>query len=61
MSSASGRCCPAAAELRHHDPHRRHVERIMEAVGGTRLRLVRFAERGWDRHQDVWSYQHRST
>jgi SAM-dependent methyltransferase len=21
------------------------------------LRLLRFSERGWDRHQDVWSYQ----
>jgi hypothetical protein len=38
-----------------------HVERIMQDVGGTRLRLIRFAERGWDRHQDVWSYQQRST
>jgi hypothetical protein len=37
------------------------VEPIMQDVGGTRLRLIRFAERGWDRHQDVWSYQQRST
>jgi hypothetical protein len=28
-------------------------------MNGARLRLIRFAERGWDRHQDVWSY-HRS-
>jgi SAM-dependent methyltransferase len=31
------------------------VERLNET--GADLRLVRFAERGWDRHQDVWSYQ----
>lgn len=32
------------------------VERTMHWEFGTTLRLVRFAERGWDRHQDVYSY-----
>jgi SAM-dependent methyltransferase len=27
---------------------------------GDRVSLLRFAERGWDRHQDVWTYQLRA-
>jgi len=29
----------------------------IETVLGDHVSLVRFAERGWDAHQDVWSYQ----
>jgi SAM-dependent methyltransferase len=36
---------------------RRYVEAMMQAQLGDGLRLVRFVERGWDRHQDVWCYQ----
>jgi SAM-dependent methyltransferase len=36
---------------------RRLVAELVETTLGDRLRFVRFAERGWDRHQDVWSYQ----
>jgi SAM-dependent methyltransferase len=32
------------------------VERAVAGVAGG-LSPIRFAERGWDRHQDVWSYQ----
>src|SRR5262249_46546321 len=34
------------------------VEDAVRTTLGDRLRLVRFAERGWDAHQDVWAYQH---
>lgn len=33
------------------------LERIMEERFGGRMKLVRFKERGWDDHQDVWAYQ----
>jgi SAM-dependent methyltransferase len=33
------------------------VEDAIGAALGDRLRLVRFVERGWDAHQDVWTYQ----
>jgi SAM-dependent methyltransferase len=33
--------------------------RLADALGDS-LRLVRFAERGWDAHQDVWTYQRAS-
>jgi SAM-dependent methyltransferase len=33
------------------------VDDAVARMNGARLRLIRFAERGWDRHQDVWSYQ----
>jgi SAM-dependent methyltransferase len=36
---------------------RAYVERVMAAVFGPALTLVRFAERGWDAHQDVWTYR----
>jgi SAM-dependent methyltransferase len=35
---------------------RAYVERLMTGLFAGRLRCVRFAERGWDRHQDVWTY-----
>ncbi|HKA29582.1 MAG TPA: class I SAM-dependent methyltransferase [Candidatus Binatia bacterium] len=35
----------------------RAVEALVEQDAEPALRLVRFVERGWDRHQDVWSYQ----
>jgi SAM-dependent methyltransferase len=38
---------------------RAYVERLMTRLFAGRLRCVRFAERGWDRHQDVWTYQAR--
>ena len=33
------------------------VAGLVRARFGSRLRPVRFVERGWDRHQDVWTYQ----
>jgi SAM-dependent methyltransferase len=33
------------------------VAGLVRARFGDRLRPVRFAERGWDHHQDVWTYQ----
>jgi SAM-dependent methyltransferase len=39
---------------------RAYVERLMTSLFAGRLRCVRFAERGWDRHQDVWTYQARA-
>ena len=38
---------------------RAYVERTMRELFAGRLTLLRFAERGWDGHQDVWSYQRR--
>jgi len=35
----------------------RAVETLVEPEATPTLTLVRFAERGWDRHQDVWAYQ----
>ena len=35
---------------------RPYVERLVARRFGEALRLIRFAERGWDQHQDVWSY-----
>jgi hypothetical protein len=35
---------------------RRWIEMTMAARFAGRLRLVRHCERGWDAHQDVWSY-----
>ena len=38
--------------------YRRDVlEEAMAGRFGQRLRLVRFAEQGWDNHQDVWAFQ----
>ena len=38
--------------------HRRDwLEDAVRARHGDRLELVRFRERGWDRHQDVWTYR----
>ena len=36
---------------------REYVETLLARRYAPRLRLVRFAERGWDAHQDVWSVQ----
>jgi SAM-dependent methyltransferase len=36
---------------------KKHVEQTMHRVFGPRLTLIRFVERGWDNHQDVWSYR----
>jgi len=33
------------------------AERLAARVSGQALEVVRFVERGWDRHQDVWSYR----
>lgn len=33
------------------------LEDALAALFGPRLRLVRFAGRGWDNHQDSWAYQ----
>src|SRR4029077_15565352 len=35
---------------------RRYVEECVSRIGPT-LTLRRFAERGWEEHQDVWAYQ----
>jgi SAM-dependent methyltransferase len=35
---------------------REHVERVIGRLS-RHLEFVRFAERGWDRHQDVWTYR----
>ncbi len=36
---------------------RDHFESRMAAVQGGCLRLLRYAERGWDNHQDCWGFQ----
>jgi SAM-dependent methyltransferase len=36
---------------------RSYIERMMAELFGQQFSPVRFAERGWDRHQDVWTYQ----
>jgi SAM-dependent methyltransferase len=36
---------------------REYVERVMRDRFAGRLAPVRFAERGWDGHQDVWAYR----
>jgi SAM-dependent methyltransferase len=36
---------------------RRFIEAEIRARHGGHLELVRFSERGWDRHQDVWTYK----
>ena len=36
---------------------RAYLESVMAERFGGRLQAIRFAERGWDRHQDVWAYQ----
>lgn len=35
----------------------RWIRRTMEQREHESLRLVRFAPRGWDAHQDVWSFE----
>jgi SAM-dependent methyltransferase len=34
-----------------------YVEQLMATTFETTLTCVRFAQRGWDNHQDVWTYQ----
>jgi 2-polyprenyl-3-methyl-5-hydroxy-6-metoxy-1,4-benzoquinol methylase len=36
---------------------RSYVEQLVHRASDASLALVRFAERGWDDHQDVWSYR----
>lgn len=36
---------------------RDRLEALMTQKFGSALRFVRFADRGWDNHQDVWAYQ----
>lgn len=33
------------------------IDRLVERTFGTDLSLLRFAERGWNGHQDVWTYR----
>ena len=40
---------------------RSFIEAEMRVRHGGHLDLVRFSERGWDRHQDVWSYRRRDS
>jgi SAM-dependent methyltransferase len=35
----------------------RYVEALVQSLAEPPFRLVRFAERGWDQHQDVWTCQ----
>jgi SAM-dependent methyltransferase len=34
-----------------------YVTALLQRRFGDRLTLLRFADRGWDRHQDVWTYR----
>jgi SAM-dependent methyltransferase len=48
---------PNAAEygVTFHDPQ--YVEQMVAQQFGKALRLVRYASRAWDTHQDVWAFQ----
>jgi SAM-dependent methyltransferase len=34
----------------------RHLQRVMSDLCGSHLELIQFSERGWNAHQDVWSF-----
>lgn len=34
-----------------------YLREMMSHTHGDALRCIRFSERGWDKHQDVWTYQ----
>ena len=36
---------------------RSYIEQLMATRFGARVALVRFVERGWDNHQDVWTFR----